>query len=407
MKRIRPSVTAFLAVLCIVATTCIEKKSTDSEGGDAGTKDTQELKESVIFEKRLGGHEIDNGNDIIMTEDGGFLIAGYTFSKGAGKADAYLVKCNTRGDIEWDKTYGWGENDQVFSVSRTGDRGYIAGGRSESFSEGGRDVYVIKVDNDGDKEWEKIFGGEKEDEANCVIQTMDGGYLVAGMTFSSGAGGGDVYLLKLNKNGELEWEKTYGGKAKDFANHVEQTDDGGFIVAGFGGEKQDIYVLKLDEHGNVVWEKMLGGNNFDVGNCIISTADKGYVIAGITQPEAGGKVDVYIVKLNNKGDVRWEREIGGKTHSGSQGVKQLEDGGYIVVGTTKNNENGIDNVFLLELDPEGNTRWMKTFGGKHIAYGNAVVSPRPGLYVFTGYIYTKKNKEDYDCSIYFVCYERK
>jgi hypothetical protein len=407
MKRIKSLLTIFLSILCILSMTCMGKKSTYDGGENKGIKEPKVLKSGVVFEKRLGGHDIDNGNDIIMTEDGGVLIAGYTFSKGAGKADAYLVKCNSGGDIEWDKTYGWGENDQVFSVTRTHDGGYIAAGVTESYSAGRRDVYVIKVDNNGNKEWEKIFGGEKEDEANCVIQTEDGGYMIAGMTFSSGVGGGDVYLLKLNRNSELEWEKTYGGKAKDFANHIEQTDDGGYIVVGYGGEKRDIYVLSLDGKGNVRWEKMFGGENFDVGNYIISTNDGGYIIAAITQPKKNGVTEVYIIKLKNNGMKQWERKIGGEDHCGSRAVKQLENGGYIVVGTTKNNENHIDNVFLMELDSEGNTRWMETFGGRNIAYGNGVVVPRPGRYVFTGYIYTVKSKEEADCNIYFVCYERK
>ncbi|MBN1699830.1 MAG: hypothetical protein JW881_20105 [Spirochaetales bacterium] len=395
-----------MAGICLLTTSCIEKKQ-ENGGVDKTATDEPFSVEGVIFEKQLGGDNIDNGNDIIMTDDGGFLIAGYTFSKGAGNADAYLVKCGSGGEVQWDRTYGWGENDQVFSVVKTSDGGYVAAGRTESGGPDKRDVYIIKVDDTGNKLWEKIYGGETtQDEANCIIRTSDGGYMAGGMTFSN-RNGGDIYILKLASNGSREWEKTFGGKAKDFANQIQQTDDGGFIVVGVGGEKQDVYVLKLDGKGDVLWEKMIGGANFDVGNYIVQTGDKGYILAGITQPVQNQKVDVYIVKLKPDGEIQWEREIGGEDHSGAQVVRELDDGGYIVVGTTKNNANKMDNVFLLELDPDGNTRWMETFGGKHIAYGNGVVVPRQGRYVFVGYIYTKKSDEDVDCNIYFVGYERR
>ncbi|MBN2535876.1 MAG: hypothetical protein JXB88_23550 [Spirochaetales bacterium] len=361
----------------------------------------------IVFENRIGGPDIDSSNDLLVTTDGGFLIAGYTYSKGEGKGDAYLIKCNAAGEIEWDKTYGGPENDQVYTLAKTKDGGYVAAGKTESYGSGKRDVYIIKVDAGGNLEWEKVYGGEQEDEANCVIQTTDNGYLTAGMTYSKGAGSGDIYILKLDTNGSLEWEKTFGGAKKDYAAHVEKTKDRGYIVCGSGGEKTDCYVLKLDQEGNIQWEKFIGSDNFDLANCIIPVSRGGYIMAGMTQPEAGKKVDIYVVKLTDKGDIEWEKSFAGKDHSGAQNIKETMDKGYIVTGSTKNTKSGRDNAFLIKLNSRGESAWEEHFGGEDIAYGNAVVEKSRGIYSVTGYILETDDPSKGDYSIYFFSYKRK
>lgn len=395
-------------IFCIVLLTgCGGKKDNKVPGPTLNSGELEPVKPEVIFEYRLGGPENDSSNDLLITEDGGYIIAGYTMSKGAGIGDAYLLKCNAAGEIVWDKTFGGAGNDQIFTLAKTNDGGYVTAGKTESYGSGKRDAYIIKVDRKGNKEWEQVYGGENEDEANCVIQTTDNGYLTAGMTYSKGAGSGDVYILKLNRKGELEWEKTYGCEKKDYAAHVEKTRDGGYIVCGSGGVKTDCYVLKLDRQGNVQWEKFIGGDNFELANCIIPTSHGGYIMAGMTQPEAGKKVDIYVVKLTDRGEIEWEKQIGGNDHSGAQNAKETSDGGYIVSGATKNTESGRDNAFLIKFTAGGEVEWEEHFGGTDIAYGNAVVEKSRGVYTVTGYILETEGPSKGDFSIYFFSYMRK
>ncbi|MBN2441551.1 MAG: hypothetical protein JXJ04_09390 [Spirochaetales bacterium] len=401
MKTLNYIIIISLFTLSLVLTGCPEKPEPPLDQTDMFPK-----KEGVIFETRIGGADIDSSVDIIITRDGGYMIAGYTHSRGKGKGDACLVKCSAEGKLEWSKVYGGPENDRVYSVVQTTDGGYAAAGRTDSYGAGKRDVYVIKVDENGEEEWQTYFGGPEEDEANRILQTEDNGFFLAGMTYSKGAGSGDVYLLKLNDKGTLLWEKTYGGKEKDTAAHAERTTDGGFIVCGSGGENTDCYILKLDDQGNREWEKFIGGAYFELANCITPVTGGGYVFAGMTQPEEGSKVDIYVVKINESGDIIWQKQIGGKDHSGAQYVIEGMDKSIIVSGATKNTESGNDNAFVIKFSPEGEFKWEETFGGKDIAYGNCVVEKSPGVYTLAGYILSTSEPSKGDFSIYFFSFKK-
>jgi len=165
----------------------------------------------------------------------------------------------------WAASYGGSYPDYVSSIQQTSDGGYIVAGHTLSFGVGDRDFWVLKLDEEGNVEWQKAYGGSDYDWATSIQQTDDGGYIVAGYTFSFGAGGYDFWVLKLNENGNVEWQKTYGGSDDEEAYSINQTDDGGYIVAGgstysFEPGGYDVWVLKLDEEGNVEWQKTYGGN---------------------------------------------------------------------------------------------------------------------------------------------------
>ncbi len=162
---------------------------------------------------------------------------------------------NTSDMITWQKTYGGSGEDVAYSIQRTSDGGYIVAGYTTSFDAGGRDVYILKLDSNGNKVWERTYGGSDWDEAYSIQRTSDGGYIVAGYTTSFDAGGRDVYILKLDSNGNKVWERTYGGSNWDGAYSIQQTSDGGYIVAGGTGSvfdfNMDVYILKLDRNGNL------------------------------------------------------------------------------------------------------------------------------------------------------------
>ena len=185
------------------------------------------------------------GCSIQQTTDNGYIVAGMTWSFGNG---IYLIKTDINGNQQWQKIFGHGAGDQGFSVKQAIDGGYIVTGRMESSGAGKSDVFLIKTDSQGNLLWQKTFGGTDYDQGNSVQQTSDGGYIVAGGTSSFGAGAGDVYLIKTDSNGDLMWEKTFGGMDYDVGLCVDQTSDGGYIVAGVTysfGTSNDIYLVKL------------------------------------------------------------------------------------------------------------------------------------------------------------------
>ena len=209
---------------------------------------------SSHFCKAIGGKNDDEGNSLIQTSDGSYAIAGTTKSFGAGERDVYVVKLDAKGNLQWTKTIGGKEDDKGYSLIQTSDGGYAIAGVTKSFGAGERDVYVVKLDAKGNLQWTKTIGGPESEVGNSLIQTSDGGYAITGTTGSFGAGEADVYVVKLDANGNLQWTKTIGGPEYDRGESLIQTSDGGYAIAGFtysfGAGWADVYVVKLDKNGN-------------------------------------------------------------------------------------------------------------------------------------------------------------
>ena len=261
---------------------------------------------SPSFCKAIGGPAREAGNSLIQTSDGGYAIAGYTSSFGAGNYDVYVVKLDATGNLQWTKTIGGPENEEGCSLIQTSDGGYAIAGETYSFVAGDWDVYLVKLDAHGNLQWTKTIGGKEEDVGFSLIQTSDGGYAIAGYTSSFGAGNYDVYVVKLDAKGNLEWTKTIGGKKEDMGVSLIQTADGGYAIAGstssFGAGEADVYVVKLDATGNLQWTRTIGGEKDEEGRSLIQTADGGYAIAGTTKSFGAGEDDVYVVKLDENGN---------------------------------------------------------------------------------------------------------
>ena len=214
-----------------------------------------EYAHAVTFAKTYGGTNDDWASSVQRTYDGGYILAGYTRSFGAGWSDIFLIKTDAFGNVIWAKTFGGTSIDGAFSVQQTSDGGYIVAGSTYSFSVGLNDIFLIKTDAFGNVIWAKTYGGTNYDEAYSVQQTYDGGYIVAGMTNSFGAGGYDAFLIKTDANGNIQWAKTFGGTNLDSASSVQQTLDGGYIVTGytrsFGVGDYDVFLMKTYANGNI------------------------------------------------------------------------------------------------------------------------------------------------------------
>jgi len=241
----------------------------------------------TLWTKTFGGADYDWGISVQETSDSGYIIAGMTLSFGAGSFDAYLIKTNATGETLWTKTYGGNNYDFAASVQQTSDGGYIIAGMTFSFGAGLNDVWLIKTDSFGDSLWARTFGGTSMDASYSVQQTIDGGYIIVGWTESFGRSDQDVYLIKTDSSGNDVWAKTYGGSGNDQGFSVVQTSDSGYIIVGntrsFGPGDEDVYLLKTDKDGDLLWDKTYGGTNYDAAYSVKQTIDGGYIIAGYTE----------------------------------------------------------------------------------------------------------------------------
>jgi len=313
---------------------------------------------SPYFCKAIGGKNDDEGKSLIQTSDGGYAITGFTSSFGAGKDDVYVVKLDANGNLQWTKTIGEKERDRGNSLIQTSDGGYAIAGLTQSFRAGETDVYVVKLDANGNLQWTKTIGGLGYDGGASLIQTSDGGYAITGVTSSFGAGEGDVYVVKLDANGNLQWTKTIGGPGEEAGFSLIQTSDGGYAVAGsttsFGVGGADVYVVKLDANGNLQWTKTIGGPGDELGISLIQTSDGGYAIAGSTTSFGVGEADVYFVKLDANGNLQRTKTIGAKNENPIRSsIIQTSDGSYVIAGTTRSFGSGGMDVYVVKLDKNG------------------------------------------------------
>jgi hypothetical protein len=344
-----------------------------------------EIAPEELWKKTFGGNSSDIAWSIQQTSDSGYIFTGRTNSYGAGKDDFWLVKTDSNGNKKWEKTFGGIEDDEAFSVQQTSDSGYILAGRTNSKGVGGYDAWLVKTDINGNKEWEKTFGGTNFDEASSIQQTSDGGYIFTGRTNSYGAGQMDGWLVKTDSNGNKEWEKTFGGMGDDDFESVMQTSEGGYILAGgynYGPGFGDFWLVKTDLNGNKAWEKTFGGSSLDGARSVKQTFDAGYIILGFTDSYGAGNRDYWLVKTTSDGEKEWDKTFGGANYDLSYSVQQTSDGGYILAGYTKSyGVAGLENLWLVKTDLNGNEEWNRTFETS----GGDVQQTSDGGYILAGY----------------------
>ncbi|MHA2615669.1 MAG: InlB B-repeat-containing protein [bacterium JZ-2024 1] len=311
-----------------------------------------------VWARTYGGAYWDTAEFIQQTSDGGYIVAGDTNTFSAGDDEIWVLKLDANGNILWQKTYGTARLDEVESIQQTSDGGYIVAGRTFSFAAGLDDIWVLKLDANGNVLWQKTYGGTDSDGASSIQQTSDGGYIVAGVTKSFGGGSWNIWVLKLDANGNVLWQKTYGGPYNDWAYSLQQTSDGGYIVAGstysFGAGSDDIWVLKLDADGNVLWQKTYGGADGDGAYSIQQPSDGGYIVAGSTYSFGAGSDDIWVLKQDADGNVLWQKTYGGTGSDRASSIQQTSDGGYIVAGSTYSFGAGFGDIWVLKLDANGN-----------------------------------------------------
>ena len=314
---------------------------------------------SVQWSKTFGTqYKHDWAESVQQTSDGGYILVGRTGAKSASRSDVLIIKADANGNEQWNSTYGGREHDSAHSVKQTSDGGYVIAGFTNSFGAGNSDVWLFKVDPNGNQQWSKTFGGTKSDGAFTVQLTSDGGYIVAGCTYSHGAASDDVLLIKTDSHGNKQWDRTFGGTGTDIAYSVQQTFDKGYILTGFtfsyGAGSNDFWLIKTDANGNLEWDKTFGGTGDDRAYSVQQTSDGGYILVGFTGSYGSGRSGAWLIKTNKQGNEQWNKTFGGGS---AESAKQTSDGGYILAGNVNKD------AWLIKTDEIGNEQWNKTFGG--------------------------------------------
>ena len=319
------------------------------------------------WNKTFGGSYVDNAGYVQQTSDGGYILAGFTESHWLSKGDAWLIKTDANGNQLWSKKFGGMGEDAAHFVQQTSDGGYILAGYTSSFWTSDYDVWLIKTDASGNELWSKTFGGTNDDWTESVQQTTDGGYIVAGRTASYGAGSGDAWLIKIDPNGNQLWSKTYGGRSDDNINRVQQTSDGGYILTGFtasyGAGDLDVWLIKTDANGNELWSKVFGGVAYDGAFSVRQTSDGGYILSGATKSYGAGDADFWLLKTDSSGNESWNKTFGSTGNDWAWSVHQTSDGGYVIAGEMESDSDRNKEAWLIKTDANGNELWNKTFGG--------------------------------------------
>ena len=375
----------FIMSLFFINTTC--SKPTESE---------EQQPPEILWTKTFGGSSSEEGRSVKQTLDGGYIVAGFTRSFGAGNYDVWLIKTDSSGDTLWTRTFGKGQWDWANSVQQTSDGGYIITGFTNSYGNWLRDLWLIKTDESGDAVWTKTFGSGQSfmspmDEGMCVQQTSDEGYIITGYTESFGAGGYDVWLIKTDKSGDPVWTRTFGGSSHEEGRSVQQTLDGGYIVTGFtrsyGAGNSDLWLIKTDESGNTSWTKTFGGIDQDEGYFVQQTSDGGYIIVGETVSYGTGfrgLSDLWLIKTDASGDTLWTTTHGAYYRDVGSSLQQTSDGGFIITGWSESYVGGSSDVWLIKFDESGNELWTRTFWTPDPDIGYFVQQTSDGGYIITG-----------------------
>ncbi len=342
----------------------------------------------TLWTKTYGGSGNDEAFSIIRTSIGTFLLAGYTESFGAGGKDVYLLRLYTDGDDMWIKTYGGEGNDVAYSVMRASDGYYVAVGYTESFGNGGTDVYILKLEADGDTLWTRTYGSNSDDGAFSIIETSDGNYLIAGYTRS--AGGENVYLLKITPDGDTLWTKNFGNPDNyEEARQVIETTNGDYLIVGRSyspvDENWNLYYARTDANGDTLWTGLLGGEDDDGGYGIIETEDQDLVLLGFTSSIGNGGSDLYAVRIDADGVPQWSKTLGGPENEIGYAISQAICEGYVIAGVTSSYGSGGKDAYLLRINYFGDSIWAETYGGtQDDGIYSVTMTSYPG-YIAAGY----------------------
>ena len=355
--------------------------------------------------KSYTGTHYDRGYCLIQDNDAIFVAGqiSYTSYYFANK-DFCLLKTNLNGDSIWLKRYGYSIkhcHEWATDMSRTSDQGFILIGNYHYFTD--HDIFLVRLDSVGDSLWFSILGGCHQDEANSGFQTNDGGFIICGWTRSWGAGEDDVFVIKTDSMGNIIWQRTYGDSANNEGCCIQETFDCNYIIAGRTGNwpDPDVYLIKIDSIGDTLWTRTIHEKYYQGASYIIQNADSGFTIAGTSNLILSSGYDVYVIRTDKQGFLKWSNLYGGPFDEEAACIQPTLDGGFIITGTTNSFGSNGDNIYLLKIDSMGRFQWDRAFDhssfnernrGWHDAGSYVEQTPDRG-YIVTGYVDSDKYDE--------------
>ncbi|MBN1826137.1 MAG: hypothetical protein JW958_07720 [Candidatus Eisenbacteria bacterium] len=343
-----------------------------------------------VWTRPFGGPGNDGFRSVVATSDGAILAVGYTYSFGAADVNVYAVKADANGDTIWTRAYGGAGRDYGYGVCETADGGYVITGYTTTASAGYEDLYLIKIDADGDTLWTRSYGGAGTDEGRAVSATSDGYILAAGTTESYGAGLGDIWLLKLDAAGDTVWTRTYGGVEHDWALGICETGAGIYglsATTGSTSDNRDIEVLRVDPSGALLSDNWYGNTaaiSPDWGGGICATQDSGLAVGGFRSQE-GNVGDACVLVLYGDGSQRFFRTYSKNFYQYACDVLQTWDNAFLTCGADKDPTTMSNDLYLLAR--KAGAGWVvdQTIGGPGNEWGSAIDEIAPGHYVVAGH----------------------
>lgn len=392
------------------------------------------FKGEVAWIRTYGGSGDDTARSLVETDDGGIAILGFTNSTDGDLAhkiapvnDYWLLKTDGSGDVLWSRTYGGSMDDRGQAVIQTSDGGFALTGYAMSSdgdasnNEGFHDNWVLKLNVQGDLQWERSFGFSGHDHSYDLVETPDGGLFFTGFLDITSAradgyteknyyltrhGVGEYWGTKLDPAGEIEWRRYYGGTNNDRAHAVVRGHGGGYVMAGFSESDDfdisspkgsyDFWIVKIGANGELVWERSYGGTGIDIAQDIARTEDGGYVICGSAISNDGdisasrGESDAWVIKIDGEGQLLWERSFGGSAFDAAESIRPARDGGFVIAGNSRSSDQdvsanaGQNDLWVLKIDREGQLLWQQSYGGSDLDFGFDAVETSDGGILLVG-----------------------
>jgi hypothetical protein len=336
----------------------------------------------------------EEANYVIPLDKGGYIIAGSVSPGTHGDRDMFIACVTKAGQILWQKEYGGELTDYGLMVQPTFDGGYVLVGEKGAYDQDAAKILLVKTDSKGDSIWTKSFAQVNNSfyyTANAIRQTPDSGFIMLGTNDDQTYGYYDVFLLKVDKNGEYQWDQHFGGEENDFGNSIEVTSDGGYIIAGSTNSDTkgmfDMYIIKTGTDGDTVWTRKMGRVYGDIALSTQPTRDAGYIVCGevdmMSQTEKAS--NAILIKLDKDGNTAWYKEYGGERNDGFQSLVQTADNGFAVVGYTNSfGKNERKDVYLVRTDSLGNELWYKTYGDYNTDYGTCITQTKDNGFIISG-----------------------
>ncbi|WP_312342648.1 T9SS C-terminal target domain-containing protein [Chryseobacterium binzhouense] len=366
----------------------------------------------------FGGTATELAYSSVKTSDGGHIAAGSTTSSNGdvtghqGNQDFWVTKFDKKGNLQWQKTFGGSGDDQARSIITTSDGGYAITGNTSSndgnisLNQGDYDYWVVKIDASGNLQWQKTYGGSGNDMAYSIIQSPDGTYAVTGQSSSNNGnvtgnlGGHDFWIVKLDNTGNILWEKSVGTSSTESSLSIINSSTNGFIVSGYTYPPNgfpDFFITKLSSAGVVEWQRTYGGSNTEICTQIISSSDGGYLATGYTDSNDGnitsnhGSYDFWLLKLDESGNIQWQKTYGGTGDDRAYSVIQTLDGGYAIGGSSTSNDgdvvsnHSLMDFWIVKVNNTGVIQWNKNIGGNGNDQCNSIIQEANGDYIVTGF----------------------